>query len=176
MGFILQMVFAALIFGGQVIAYSMGLGFASMVDPQNGVQVPVISQFYLILATLLFLILNGHLVLIETLAQSFHTFPVAMTGLSQNGLSEIVGWASRMFTAGLLMALPVVAALLLVNLGMGVIGRAAPQLNIFAVGFPMSILIGFMLIWITLPDVMGNFSELLDEGLSFTQQLLRIER
>jgi flagellar biosynthetic protein FliR len=80
MGFILQMVFAALIFGGQVIAYSMGLGFASMVDPQNGVQVPVISQFYLILATLLFLILNGHLVLIETLAQSFHTFPVAMTG------------------------------------------------------------------------------------------------
>jgi flagellar biosynthetic protein FliR len=70
----------------------------------------------------------------------------------------------------------VVAALLLVNLGMGVIGRAAPQLNIFAVGFPMSILIGFMLIWITLPDVMGNFSELLDEGLSFTQQLLRIER
>ncbi|WP_275096508.1 flagellar biosynthetic protein FliR [Sedimenticola hydrogenitrophicus] len=176
MGFILQMVFAALIFGGQVIAYSMGLGFASMVDPQNGVQVPVISQFYLILATLLFLILNGHLVLIETLAQSFHTFPVAMTGLSQNGLSEIVGWASRMFTAGLLMALPVVAALLLVNLGMGVIGRAAPQLNIFAVGFPMSILIGFMLIWITLPDVMGNFSQLLDEGLSFTQQLLRIER
>lgn len=174
MGFILQMVFAALIFGGQVIAYSMGLGFASMVDPQNGVQVPVISQFYLILATLLFLELNGHLVLIEILAQSFQTFPVAMTGISGNGLAEIVGWASRMFNAGLLMALPVVAALLLVNLGMGVIGRAAPQLNIFAVGFPISILIGFMLIWITLPDVMGNFSQLLDEALALLQRLLRI--
>lgn len=174
MGFILQMVFAALIFGGQVIAYSMGLGFASMLDPQNGVQVPVISQFYLILATLLFLVLNGHLVLIEMLAQSFHTFPVAMTGISQNGLSEIIGWASRMFNAGLLMALPVVAALLLVNLGLGVIGRAAPQLNIFAVGFPMSILIGFMLLWITLPDVMSNFAELLEEGLALIQHLLLI--
>ncbi len=174
MGFILQMVFAALIFGGQVVAYSMGLGFASMMDPQNGVQVPVISQFYLILATLLFLQLDGHLLLIDMLAQSFETFPVAMTGISQNGLSEVIGWASRMFNAGLLMALPVVAALLLVNLGMGVIGRAAPQLNIFAVGFPMSILIGFMLLWITLPDVMGNFAGLLDEGLTLIQQLLRI--
>ena len=176
MGFILQMVFAALIFGGQVIAYSMGLGFASMMDPQNGVQVPVVSQFYLILATLLFLVLNGHLVLIEILAQSFHTFPVALDGISQNGLEALIGWASRMFTAGLLMALPVMAALLLVNLGLGIIGRAAPQLNIFAVGFPMTILIGFVLIWITLPDVMANFSELLQEGLILMQQILQIAR
>ncbi|MCW8891168.1 MAG: flagellar biosynthetic protein FliR [Sedimenticola sp.] len=174
MGFILQMVFAALIFGGQVIAYSMGLGFASMMDPQNGVQVPVVSQFYLILATLLFLILNGHLVLIELLAESFHTFPVSMSGISQNSLAEIVGWGSRLFSAGLLMALPVMAALLLVNLGMGVIGRAAPQLNIFAVGFPMSILIGFVLIWITLPDVMANFAELLEEGMFLIRRLLLI--
>ena len=174
MGFILQMVFAALIFGGQVIAYSMGLGFASMMDPQNGVQVPVVSQFYLILATLLFLVLNGHLVLIEILAQSFHTFPVALDGISQNGLEAIIGWASRMFAAGLLMALPVMAALLLVNLGMGMIGRAAPQLNIFAVGFPMTILVGFVLIWITLPDVMANFSELLQEGLLLMQQILQV--
>jgi len=174
MGFILQMVFAALIFGGQVIAYSMGLGFASMMDPQNGVQVPVVSQFYLILATLLFLVLNGHLVLIDILAQSFHTFPVALNGISQNGLEAVIGWASRMFAAGLLMALPIMAALLLVNLGMGMIGRAAPQLNIFAVGFPMTILVGFVLIWITLPDVMANFSELLQEGLLLMQQILQI--
>ncbi len=164
MGFILQMVFGALVFGGQVVAYSMGLGFASMMDPQNGVQVPVLSQFYLILATLLFLVLNGHLVLIELLANSFHTFPVAMDGLSRNNLEQLLAWGSRMFTGGLLMALPVMAALLLVNLGMGVIGRAAPQLNIFAVGFPVAILVGFVLIWVTLPDVMGNFAELLEEG------------
>ena len=113
----------------------MGLGFASMMDPQNGVQVPVVSQFYLILATLLFLVLNGHLILIDLLFQSFHTFPVAVDGLGRSSFADVVGWGSRLFSAGLLMALPVMAALLLVNLGMGIVTRAAPQLNIFAVGF-----------------------------------------
>jgi len=175
MGFVLQMVFGALIFGGQVVAYSMGLGFASMVDPQNGVQVPVVSQFYLILATLLFLVLDVHLTLIELLIQSFHTFPVAVDGISRNSLGEIVGWGSRMFSGGLLMALPVMAALLLVNLGMGIVGRAAPQLNIFAVGFPMAMLIGFLLIWITLPNVAGNFQDFLAEGISLIRAILFIE-
>jgi flagellar biosynthetic protein FliR len=176
MGFMLQMVFTALVFGGQVVAYSMGLGFASMMDPQNGVQVPVISQFYLILATLLFLVLDGHLVLIGMLVESFHTFPVAIDGISRNGVLEIVGWGSRMFSAGLLMALPVMAALLLVNLGMGIITRASPQLNIFAVGFPITMLLGFLLMWITLPSVMENFQGLLDEGFAFINRLLLITR
>lgn len=176
MGFILQMVFASIVFGGQVIAYSMGLGFASMMDPQNGVQVPVISQFYLILSTLLFLILNGHLILIEILAQSFHTLPVAVDGITRNNLNELVVWSSQIFSGGLLMALPVVAILLLINMGLGIVGRAAPQLNIFAVGFPITILIGFVLIWLTLPDVMINFQEMLDSGFGLIQQLLRISR
>ncbi|MES9871602.1 MAG: flagellar biosynthetic protein FliR [Candidatus Sedimenticola sp. 6PFRAG7] len=174
MGFILQMVFAALIFGGQVMAYSMGLGFASMMDPQNGVQVPVISQFYLIVATLLFLVLDGHLILIEMLARSFHTFPVAIDGLSRNSFSEVVGWGSQMFSSGLLMALPVMASLLLFNLGLGIITRAAPQLHIFAVGFPLAMIIGFILMWVTLPNVMANFHELLESGFSLIQRLLFI--
>ena len=135
MGFVLQMVFGALVFGGQVIAYSMGLGFASMVDPANGVQVPVVAQFYLILATLLFLIFNGHLLSIELIADSFATMPVAMDGISRNGLLEVVAWGSRLFTGGLLIALPIVGAMLMVNMGMGVVMRAAPQLNIFSIGF-----------------------------------------
>jgi flagellar biosynthetic protein FliR len=174
MGFLLQMVFGALVFGGQVIAYSMGLGFASMMDPQNGVQVPVISQFYMIFAILLFLLVNGHLILIDLLVQSFHTFPVAMDGISRNGLMDVLAWGSRMFSGGLVMALPVMAALLLVNLGMGIITRAAPQLNIFAVGFPITILIGFVLVWATLPIVLDNFQELLAEGFSFIRQQLGI--
>jgi len=171
MGFIMQLVFGALVFGGQVIAYSMGLGFASMMDPQNGVQVPVISQFYLILATLLFLILDGHLLLIELLVESFHTFPVAMDGLSRNSLLDIVRWGGWVFSGGLLMALPVMAALLLVNLGMGIITRAAPQLNIFAVGFPVTMLIGFMLMWVTLPNVMENFQALMEQGFEFLRRM-----
>ena len=174
MGFVMQMVFGALVFGGQALAYSMGLGFASMMDPQNGVQVPVLSQYYIILATLLFLILNGHLFMIETLAQSFCTMPIAVDGITQANLRDIVLWASRMFTGGLLIALPAIAALLLVNLGMGIITRAAPQLNIFAVGFPMTMMIGFILMWITLPNVFGKFNELVNEALAFIRSLVLI--
>ena len=175
-GFILQMVFSALVFGGQVVAYSMGLGFASMMDPQNGVQVPVVSQYYLILATLAFLLLNGHLILIEVVVDSFRTLPVAADGLTRNGLWDIASWGGRIFAAGLLMALPAVTALLLVNLGMGIVARAAPQLNIFAVGFPMAMLIGFLLMWVTLPDVMANFGELANEGFRLVMQQLLIGR
>ncbi|MCU7916894.1 MAG: flagellar biosynthetic protein FliR [Candidatus Thiodiazotropha sp. (ex Dulcina madagascariensis)] len=174
MGFILQMVFGALIFGGQVIAYSMGLGFASMVDPTNGVQVPVIAQFYLIFATLLFLIFNGHLLAIELLADSFATMPVAVDGISRNGLLDIVAWGSRLFAGGLLIALPIIGAMLMVNMGMGVVMRAAPQLNIFSVGFPITMLLGFALIWVTLPSVFAVFNELLDEAFQLLMQTLRV--
>ncbi len=175
-GFILQLVFASLVFAGQVMAYSMGLGFASMMDPQNGVQVPVISQFYLILVTLLFLVLNGHLILIEVVVDSFSTMPVAVDGLSRNTLWDLVIWAGRVFSGGLLMALPVVTALLVANLGMGIITRAAPQLNIFAVGFPMTMMIGFVIMWVTVPDLLNNFGELVDEGFQVTMRYLRIVR
>ncbi|MEJ2621389.1 MAG: flagellar biosynthetic protein FliR [Candidatus Thiodiazotropha sp.] len=176
MGFILQMVFGALVFGGQVIAYSMGLGFASMVDPANGVQVPVISQFYLILATLLFLIFNGHLHAIELVADSFVTMPVAMDGLSRNDLIDLVAWGSRLFAGGLIIALPIVGAMLMVNMGMGVVMRAAPQLNIFSVGFPITMLLGFTLIWVSLPNALAVFTNLSDEAFLHLMQTLRIAR
>jgi flagellar biosynthetic protein FliR len=176
MGFLLQMVFAALVFGGQVIAYSMGLGFASMVDPANGVQVPVVSQFYLILATLLFLIFNGHLHAIELVSDSFVTMPVAVDGISRNGLLDLVAWGSRLFAGGLIIALPIVGAMLMVNMGMGVVMRAAPQLNIFSVGFPVTMLLGFALIWVSLPNVFSVFTELQDEAFRHLMQTLRIVR
>ncbi|MCG7923717.1 MAG: flagellar biosynthetic protein FliR [Candidatus Thiodiazotropha lotti] len=176
MGFILQMVFGALVFGGQVIAYSMGLGFASMVDPANGVQVPVVSQFYLILATLLFLIFNGHLHAIELVADSFVTMPVAMDGISRNNLIDLVAWGSRLFAGGLIIALPIVGAMLMVNMGMGVVMRAAPQLNIFSVGFPITMLLGFALIWVSLPNAMSVFTDLQDEAFQHLMQTLRIAR
>jgi flagellar biosynthesis protein FliR len=176
MGFILQMVFGALIFGGQVVAYSTGLGFASMVDPQNGVQVPVIAQFYLILATLLFLLSNGHLLTIELLADSFQSLPVAVDGITRNGLLEVVAWGSRMFAGGLLISLPIVGAMLMVNMGMGVVMRAAPQLNIFSVGFPVTMLIGFALMWVTLPNLFDVFNEYLDGAFQLMMQALRVTR
>ncbi len=173
-GFVLQLVFAALIFSGQSSAFSMGLGFASMVDPTSGVQVPVVSQFYLIFGSLIFLLLDGHLLLIEMMVDSFTTIPVALDGISRNTIMDLVLWSSRLFVGGLLMSLPVVGTLLLVNMGFGVASRAAPQLNIFSVGFPVTLLLGLLIMWVTLPAVLNQFSGLLNEGYLVLGRMLLI--
>lgn len=170
-GMILNLVFAAVIFGGQSVAYSMGLGFASMIDPSSGVQVPVISQFYLVLATLLFLQMDGHLVAIQLIAESFRGIPIGTEGLTKEQLWGTLRWSSRFFAAGTLMSLPIITALLLINLGFGIASRSAPQLNIFSVGFPVSLLVGLLLIWIGLPGVMDLFAEFLDEGFLIIRNL-----
>ncbi|HED36387.1 MAG TPA: flagellar biosynthetic protein FliR [Gammaproteobacteria bacterium] len=174
MGFIVQMVFQSLVVAGEAIANGMGLGFARMVDPANGVQVPVISQFLIVMATLLFVILNGHLLLIKLVISSFETLPVSSSGLSLPGIKAVVNWASQMFTGGLLIALPAVTALLVVNISMGVITRAAPQLNIFAVGFPLMILLGFVFLSATLPSIFAHFTRMLMESFEYMQQLLAL--
>ena len=172
MGFILQLVFAAFVIAGQSIAITMGLGFASMIDPQNGMQVPVISQTFLIMATLIFLSLNGHLVLIEVLANSFQNLPVGMLVPSRDGLWQLVTWGSNMFAGGMLIALPAVAALLLVNLAFGVTTRAAPQLNIFAVGFPVMIMVGLAFLILTLPTITTHLSRLLLQAFDLIESFL----
>jgi flagellar biosynthetic protein FliR len=172
MGFILQLVFAAFVIAGQSIAMAMGLGFASIIDPQNGMQVPAVSQTFLIMATLIFLSLNGHLVLIEVLANSFQNLPVGMLVPSRDGLWQLVTWGSNMFAGGMLIALPAVAALLLVNLAFGVTTRAAPQLNIFAVGFPVMIMVGLAFLILTLPTITTHLSRLLLEAFDLIESFL----
>lgn len=172
MGFIMQLVFAAFVIAGQSIAMAMGLGFASMIDPQNGMQVPVISQAFLIMVTLVFLALNGHLLLIELLAKSFQTLPIGMLVPSREGLWQLVSWGSAMFTGGMLIALPAVAALLLVNLAFGVTTRAAPQLNIFAVGFPVMIMVGLSFMVLTLPTLTEHLSRLVMQAFELIQNFL----
>jgi flagellar biosynthetic protein FliR len=164
MGFALQLVFAALAVAGESVALSMGLGFASMVDPENGVQVPVVGSYYVLLATLLFIAFNGHLVLIGVLADSFQTLPIGGGGPQREGLWQLVHWAASMFAGGLMIALPALSAMLLVNLAFGVITRAAPQLNVFAVGFPITLLLGFVLLLLTVPSLAPNFEALLAAG------------
>ncbi len=161
MGFILQMIFSAFVIAGQSIAMAMGLGFASIIDPQNGVQVPVVSQALLIMVTLIFLSLNGHLLVIEVIADSFHQLPVGLIVPSADGLWQLVSWGSTMFAGGMLIALPAVAALLLVNIAFGVTARAAPQLNIFAVGFPVMLMVGLIFLILILPTITDHLSHLL---------------
>ncbi|ROR34941.1 flagellar biosynthetic protein FliR [Inmirania thermothiophila] len=171
-GFALRLVFAAIATAGQVLANTMGLGFASSVDPQNGVQVPVLSQFLVVLATLVFVSVNGHLILIDIVAGSFRTLPVAAEGLGRADLWAVAAWGGELFAGAVLIALPVLTALLLLNLAFGVITRAAPQLNIFAVGFPLSMLLGFVVIWVSLPGLLPQLERLLAAGLGLARTLL----
>ena len=174
MGFMIQLVFQALVIAGESIANGMGLGFARMVDPANGVQVPVVSQFLIVMATLLFVTLNGHLMLIELVVESFRILPVGDTGLSAQGAWHIASWGSLMFAGALLIAIPAVTALLVVNTSMGVVTRAAPQLNIVAVGFPLMILLGFVFLAATTPSILANFTNMLMDAFESIRELLEL--
>lgn len=173
MGFSLQLFIQVFLMAGQIISMQMGLGFASMVDPGNGVSVPVLGQLFNILIILLFLIMNGHLVAIEVLAESFVTLPVG-GGYSINSLwlvAERLSWA---LASALLISLPAVAALLLVNITFGIMSRAAPQLNIFAIGFPMTLVLGMVIVWITLADIFMRYQLMITDALMVLRQLAGI--
>lgn len=164
-GFVLQIAFGAVVFAGQAVAMTMGLGMAMAIDPQSGVQVPTISQFNVILATLLFLAMDGHLFLIMAVAESYALVPAAAAGIPAISLQNVVAFGSQVFAAGVLLALPALTALLLVNVSFGVITRVAPQLNIFAVGFPLTILAGVMVMFLAMPGFINGLSELLTNSL-----------
>lgn len=171
-GFVAQSMFDALVLAGQFIANTMGLGFASMLDPTRGSATPVVGQFYVIVGLLLYLAMDGPLVLIGTLANSFHWLPVGPVAFEGPALAQLAGWGSQLFAAGLLIALPAVVALLLVNLAMGVVSRAAPQLNLFAVGFPVSLLAGFAVMVLALPALEGAFGRLFLQAMGLLESAL----
>ena len=170
LGFTLQLFFHLFSVAGQIIAVQMGLGFASMIDPANGVSVPVLAQMLLMLVTLLFLAMNGHLVVFEVLAESFITLPVG-TGLSTNHYWELAGKLGWVLGAGLLLVLPAITALLVVNLAFGIMTRAAPQLNIISIGFPMTLVIGLVIFWVGLADILAQYQQLASQGLQLLREL-----
>ncbi len=172
LGFVMQFIFAAVVNGGQLIGMQMGLGFAQMMDPQTGVNVPVVSQFYNIIAVLLFLSINGHLVLLQIVAESFDLIPVDGSGLSMSGIESLVFFSSWMFSGALIMVLPAVVSLLMINMVMGVITRATPQMNIFAIGFSITITAGFVVIMVTLSTALPQLALLFNEGFMFMRELL----
>jgi len=168
LGFATMLFFQLFVIAGQFIGMQMGLGFAAMVDPGNGVQVTVLSQFFLMLVTLTFIAMNGHLVLLEVLVAGFKQFPLG-TGLPLSELAlEIVRMGGWMFMGGVLVALPAVISLLVVNLAFGVMSRSAPQLNVFSLGFPFSLLFGLLIVWVLLKGWLPQFDNLSREFLDFT--------
>ena len=171
-GMVVQLAFEALTFAGQTISLTMGLGFATLVDPQRGAQTTVIGQMFMIMGILTYLALNGHLVLLGVLAESFHTLPIGASHIGKDFVLSVVLWGGRVFESGLLIALPAVIALVIVNLALGVITRAAPQLNLFGIGFTITLLCGFFVLIVGLDGIMAGISSLIGAALNAAADLV----
>jgi flagellar biosynthetic protein FliR len=154
----------------------MGLGFASFFDPQSAGQTLVISQFFNILAALLFLAVNAHLLLISVLVDSFLSLPVSTHPLSAAGFYNVAAFGSSLFSVGLQLALPLIAILLMTNLALGILTRSAPQLNIFAIGFPITLGVGLVMLNLTLPYFGPQFELIIQNGLKASAMVVHTLR
>lgn len=168
---VVQLAFEALDFAGQSIATGMGLGFATLVDPQHGASTPVLGQLFTIFGVLAYLSVNGHLLLIGALARSFRTLPIGSMPVDRDLLMIIATWGTRVFETGLLIALPAVVALVIVNLALGVVSRAAPQLHLFGIGFTVTLMCGFFVLLVGLDGLMSAVSSLIENALETANQL-----
>ena len=164
MGLALQIVTAAVVVAGQTISNSMGLSMASLIDPTLG-NVPVIAQFLLILSTLIFVSLGGHAMLLALILESFATLPVGSSLFGPQAYAQLVSWSSMIFLGALLTALPVMVTLLFISIGLGVVTRAAPSLNIFSVGLPATIVVGFVVLLLSLANIGSRIQWLWLQGL-----------
>lgn len=173
MGFSLRIAFAAVDIAGELIGLQMGLSFAVFYDPQSTSETPVITEFFGLLATLIFLALNGHLLLLDMLAESFTLWPVSAAPFHAAGLGKLLSGAAMIFVAGVLISLPLVAALLIANIAMGVLARVAPQLNLFAVGFPVTLVAGFAVVGLSLPYFGAALEAIFSQGFQLMRTVMR---
>jgi flagellar biosynthetic protein FliR len=163
-GFALQLVFQAVSYGGILIGQSMGLGFAELISPTSNTSVPVLGQFYMVMVSLLFLAMDGHLQVIQLLADSFRGLPPGVTGMDTKSLWLLVMAGGDLFAGALRVALPAMTALLLVNVGFAATSRASPAMNLFAVGFPISICMGFIALWLAMRGLTSAYESLQSVG------------
>lgn len=160
-GFTIQIGYAAAFVAGETISNAMGLGFASMSDPQTGQSTPVIGQLLSIVATLIFLALDGHLILASIIVHSYQSLPPGSGLLSAQATFGLVEFGGSLFVAGLAIAFPVGSALLLVQIIMGLLARSAPSMNLFAVGLPATLTLGLVLLAIASPLMIDGIGDAL---------------
>jgi flagellar biosynthesis protein FliR len=174
-GFSFQVVFQVFVLTGQYLSMQLGLGFAAMNDPTSGVSTTVLSQFYLVMATLLFLSINGHLILFEMVIESFSALPPGQFHFTPEQAQKIAYLGSWMFASALIISLPVLASLLVVNIAFGVMSRAAPQLNIFAIGFPFTLICGIALVWLGVMALGVHFDHVIESGFEFVRSFVFVK-
>ncbi|MCK5893261.1 MAG: flagellar biosynthetic protein FliR [Endozoicomonadaceae bacterium] len=172
-GMLLHIYYTIFAMTGQIISMQMGLGMAMMYDPLNGISIPIIGQAFQILTSLMFLAMNGHLIVVNILVHSFETIPIAPITpdtLDLHTLTLQLSWATG---AALVIALPAITSMLLVTIAFGVMNRAAPQLNIFSLGFPMTMLGGIIVLMITISGISHLYLDLANEALESLDVLFR---
>lgn len=165
LGLTMRMAFTAVQVAGDFVGLQMGLGFATFLDPATRANTAVLARLFNMVAMLVFLALDGHLVVLSTLVRTFTLLPVSATPFSAAGWAMLIDWSAQIFVMGLLLALPLVVVLLTVNLSMGILNRTAPQLSIFSVGFPLSLIFGLVLLTVILPQTQGFLERLFTAGL-----------
>lgn len=166
-GFTIQIGYAAAFIAGETISNAMGLGFASMSDPQTGQSTPVIGQFLSIIATLIFLAMDGHLILASIIVRSYESLPPG-SGLSGDAALRLAHFGGSLFAAGLAIAFPVGSALLLVQIIMGLLARSAPSMNLFAVGLPATLTLGLVMLAMAAPLMIDGISRALIQSLEYS--------
>jgi len=176
LGFMMRIVLNGVEMAGHIAGLSMGLGFATFFDPQSGAQSPVLAQFLGIITILLFLASNGHLLMISALFESFHVLPISTNPLPAQGFLSMVEATGQMFVIGVTLSLPLVAAILIANVGLGVLARAAPQLNLFAIGFPLMLTAGFVVLMVSLPYIVQPIARLMENAVLQGIELLKVWR
>ena len=170
LGLAMHIVLHAVEMAGEIIGLQMGLGFATLYDASVPGMIPIIGQFLGVIVSLAFLAVNGHVLVLAALVESFQVLPFAPVS-APSGLLALTQWAGNIFAFGLALALPLLAALLITNIALGVLTSVAPQLNIFAVGFPLTILVGLAALALALPYFAPVFEDIFMQGL---QAMLRV--
>jgi len=169
LGFSARVVFSAIEFAGELVGLQMGLNFAGFFDPASGGEATAVSRFYGVSISWLFIIINGHLLLIAAIVQSFHAFPVGPEPFAFLRAVQPQLWGAEIFRLGLWIALPMIAMLLFVNLVLGIVSRVAQQMNVFAIGFPITLAVGLLGVLLTLPMMSLPFTMALEQMLAHFQ-------
>jgi flagellar biosynthetic protein FliR len=166
LGFAVRIVFSAVEFAGELIGLQMGLNFAGFFNPMTGGEATATSRFFGVSVSWLFIVINGHLLLIAAVVQSFQAFPAGPEPFAFLRAVQPQVWGAEVFRLGLWIALPLVGMLLFVNLVLGIISRVAQQMNVFAIGFPITVAVGLVGVLLTLPLMQAPFTMALEQMLA----------
>ena len=164
-GFAVRLVFSVFELAGQVIGFQMGLGFAAFFDPSTSAQSSAMGRFYANMAALLFLAVNAHIVVLMAAIRSFEAFPVDQNFLLALEKMKLYTLGAELFASALWIALPVIGMLMFANLALGIVSRVAPQMNIYSVGFPVTLAVGLVGVTVTLPMLDQPFMNLMERVL-----------